>query len=52
MPVTFKRKIVKIGGSYRLTVPKEIVEAMNIVEGEELTIWLDEPKNIMLAKKT
>ena len=28
MRVTFKRKLAKFGGSYRITIPKEIIDAI------------------------
>jgi len=34
MPITFRRKVVKIGGSLRLTLPPELAEALKIGPGD------------------
>jgi len=34
MPVAFRRKVVKIGGSLRLTLPPELAEALKIKPGD------------------
>lgn len=34
MPVVFKRKVVKIGGSLRVTLPPELGEALKIKPGD------------------
>jgi len=51
MPIIFKRKISKFGGSYRVTIPKEIVEALQLKEGDLLNITLDNGKIIMEKPK-
>ena len=33
MPVEFKIKVVKVGNSLRITVPKEICDALELKEG-------------------
>lgn len=38
MPFTPKVKLVKIGNSLRMTIPVEVIEAMNIKEGDTLTV--------------
>jgi bifunctional DNA-binding transcriptional regulator/antitoxin component of YhaV-PrlF toxin-antitoxin module len=52
MPITFKRAVFKSGDSYRVTIPMEIVKALDIKEKEELKIWLDEPRIIIEKIKT
>jgi len=47
MPVVFKRKLVKIGNSYRLTVPMELVEGQGWKEGEELTLTVTDGQILM-----
>ena len=47
MPVTFKRKVFKSGDSFRITIPMEIVRALDIKEKEELTIWLNDSQIII-----
>jgi putative addiction module antidote len=34
-------KIVKVGNSLRVTIPKEIVEAVRLKAGDSVNIWLD-----------
>jgi bifunctional DNA-binding transcriptional regulator/antitoxin component of YhaV-PrlF toxin-antitoxin module len=34
MPVSFRRKVVKIGGSLRLTLPPELAESLKIKPGD------------------
>jgi len=36
MPITFRRKVVRIGGSLRLTLPPEVAEALKIKPGDEV----------------
>lgn len=40
VPVPFKVKAVKIGGSIRMTIPKQIVDYLKIREGDILTIFV------------
>ncbi|MEM3506071.1 MAG: AbrB/MazE/SpoVT family DNA-binding domain-containing protein [Candidatus Bathyarchaeia archaeon] len=51
MPVKFKRKIVKIGGSYRITIPMEIIQTLKIKSGEPMDIWLDDHRIMMEKSK-
>jgi hypothetical protein len=41
MPIAFERAVFKSGDSYRVTIPMEIIRALNIKEKEKLKIWLD-----------
>ena len=49
MSIKFQRKVVKIGGSYRITIPLEIVRAVKIKNGDNMSIWLDNGQ-IVLGK--
>jgi len=35
MRITLRRAVVKIGGSYRLTIPPEIMDMLGLKEGDE-----------------
>ena len=49
MPIPFKVKAVKIGNSIRMTIPKQIVDYLEIVEGDRLEIIVED--NTMIVKK-
>ncbi len=38
MPVEFKVKLVKIGNSLRMTLPKEVCDAIGLKEGNTLGV--------------
>jgi putative addiction module antidote len=40
LPIEFKMKLVKIGNSLRVTIPKEIIEALSLKEGDTLGVTL------------
>lgn len=52
MPITFTRAVFKSGDSYRVTIPMEIIKALNIKEKEQLKIWLDNEDKIVITKTT
>jgi len=49
MPVKFKNKVFKSGGSLRVTIPKPIAETLEIEEGSTLEIWVND-KQIVIEK--
>jgi AbrB family looped-hinge helix DNA binding protein len=49
MPIPFKVKAVKIGNSIRMTIPKQIVDYLNISEGDTLEVTVQDTE--MLVKK-
>jgi bifunctional DNA-binding transcriptional regulator/antitoxin component of YhaV-PrlF toxin-antitoxin module len=50
MPITFTRSVFKSGDSFRITIPMEIIKALQIEEKEQLEIWLDD-HHIVIKKK-
>jgi bifunctional DNA-binding transcriptional regulator/antitoxin component of YhaV-PrlF toxin-antitoxin module len=51
MPVKFMRTLVKIGGSYRLTIPMEIVEGQGWKQGEELALVVTDGEVVVRKEK-
>jgi len=49
VPVPFKVKAVKIGNSLRMTIPKQIVDYLEISSGDELEVTVQDHE--MLVKK-
>lgn len=47
MSVKFKMKIVKIGNSLRVTIPKEIAEAVRLRVGDLVSISLENSQIIV-----
>jgi len=47
LPVKFDMKVVKIGSSLRVTIPKQIADYLNIKEGNTLSIYADNSRIIM-----
>jgi len=50
MPLTIQVKIVKLGNSLRMTIPKEVARTLNWKAGDILEIGLD--NSHMTVKKT
>ena len=50
MPVKFKRKLIKVGGSYRVAIPPEIVEAIGLKLNDVLEIFLTDEEKAILIK--
>lgn len=42
MPIEFTISLVEVGGSLRMTVPKEIAEALRLKKGDKVSVGLDD----------
>lgn len=51
MPVRFKRKLIKVGGSYRVAIPPEIIEVLGWKINDKLRISLTDGEDGILVKK-
>lgn len=49
MPVEFKISVVKVGNSLRMTIPKEIAQALDIDKGDIVLVSMTNGE--MLVKK-
>ena len=49
--IIFSRKIVKNAGSLRVTIPKEIADALSIEQGQEVEIYAEGLDTIIVRKK-
>ncbi len=38
MPIEFQIKVVKVGNSLRMTIPKQIARAMDLIKGDTLLV--------------
>ena len=53
MPVQFERKIFTAGGSLRVNLPSPFTKALNIKEGDTVTITLTDSQMVLeKSKKT
>jgi antitoxin component of MazEF toxin-antitoxin module len=50
--ITFKRAVFKSGDSYRVTIPMEIIKALDIQEKEQLKIRLKDNQIIIEKMNT
>lgn len=48
-PLTIEVKLTKIGNSLRITIPKDVLRALNWKEGDKLEIGLND--SVMIVKK-
>jgi len=48
--IIFKRKLIYNNGSLQLTVPKEIVDALNLEKGDTLGITLEDDESFICKK--
>lgn len=51
MPVPFKVKAVKIGNSIRMTIPKQIVDYLEIGEGDTLEVTVQDHEIVVKKKE-
>jgi len=49
MPIEFEIKVVRVAGSLRMTIPKEIAKALSIEAGD--TVLVSTNDTTMLVKK-
>jgi len=49
--IYFNRKIGKTGESLYLTIPKELVEALKIEQGDEMELYAKDFETIIVRKK-
>jgi antitoxin component of MazEF toxin-antitoxin module len=47
MPIKFKRSVFKSGDSFRITIPMDIIRALDIKEKEQLEISLNDSQIII-----
>lgn len=48
--IRFTRKVVKNAGSLRLTIPKEIADALKIEEGQIMEIYAENSDTIIVKR--
>ena len=47
VPVKFKIKVVQVGNSLKVTIPKEMVEHVGLEKGETIEMWADDGRIII-----
>lgn len=47
MPIVFRIKVVRVGNSLRITIPKEIVDVLELHEGDTVGINLTDSEFIV-----
>jgi len=50
LPVKFEVSVMQVGGSLRITIPKEIGKHLNLVKGDLVELWVDNHSIIMEKK--
>lgn len=50
LPVKFKIKVVQVGNSLKVTIPKEIAEHVDLKKGDTVEMWADN-SHILIEKK-
>jgi len=51
MPVYFERKAKRSGGSITVSIPPEVLRALNIEEGDTLLLWVSKGRLIVEKKE-
>lgn len=44
MPTKFKLKVTKVGNSFRITIPREIMDQMSLHQGDVVSLWASDDK--------
>jgi hypothetical protein len=50
-PIKFKRKVFESGDSFRVVIPVEIIKALELRNGDDLEIWLNDHQIVMQKTK-
>lgn len=50
MPVKFRIKVVLVGKSLKITIPKELAEHMKLHKGDTVAMWADN-SHVVLEKE-
>jgi antitoxin component of MazEF toxin-antitoxin module len=50
LPVKFDIKVVQVGNSLKVTIPKEIVNHVGLKKGDSVSMWVDN-SHIIIEKK-
>ncbi len=50
VPVKFTIKVVQVGNSLKVTIPKEMVEHVGLQKGDRIQMWADDG-HIIIEKK-
>ena len=51
MPIVFEISVVKVGGSLRMTIPKQIAAAINIDKDDKLLVSLNDGEMVVKKKE-
>jgi antitoxin component of MazEF toxin-antitoxin module len=52
MPVKFKIKVVLVGKSLKVTIPKELCDHVELKKGDTIAMWADDEGHICIEKDT
>lgn len=50
LPVKFEIKVVQVGNSLKITIPKEVVNHVGLKKGDTVSMWADN-SHIIIEKK-
>jgi antitoxin component of MazEF toxin-antitoxin module len=51
MPVKFEIKVVQVGNSLKITIPKELSRHLELKKGDTVSMWSDNSHVILEKKK-